>query len=567
MDSRSLDFAEEVMAITNGEGVDLVLNSLAGEFIPKGISTLRAGGRFLEIGKVDILQNTRLGLQLLDNNIAFFAIDLSKLILNEPALIRALWQEAVSYFTNFAFKPLPLKVFPIAEVVEAFRYMAQAKHIGKVVVSLETDEVLVAPAREPATFAAAGTYLISGGAGGLGLAVAQWLVERGAGHLVLMGRSGASAAAQVAIDAMAEAGAEVRVVQADVAQAEQVAQVLDEIRESMPPLRGVIHAAGVLDDGILLQLNSERFRKVMAPKIDGAWNLHKLTLDDPLDLFVLFSSGASVLGSPGQGNYVAANAFLDALAHQRRALGLPAATINWGAWAEVGLATRADRVQHLTQQGIVPFTPEQGVALMGRILATDQVQMMAVSMDWKKLLDLYAPPFLSYLAEEVAAEAGPSERKEAGLIRAELLAVAPRERQQVAELFLREQIARVLRSSPEKIDLHQPLTSLGIDSLMAVELKNRVESEMGIALPVTALLQGPTLAQLATVLLEQLTKETLEAAEPMPGPANLSLTGEESEAAVLAKLDELSDEEVDELLQEMLEAEGGEIEQVIEGIS
>ena len=572
MDSRSLDFAGEVMDITNGEGVDLVLNSLAGEFIPRGISVLRAGGRFLEIGKVDILQNTQLGLQLLDNNIAFFAIDLSKLILNEPALIRALWQEAVSYFSNFSFRPLPLKVFPVADVVEAFRYMAQAKHIGKVVVSLETDKVLVVPARQPVTFADAGTYLISGGAGGLGLAVAQWLVDQGARHLVLMGRSGATPAAQPALDAMAAAGAEVRVVKADVAQVEQVAQVLAEIRESMPPLRGVIHAAGVLDDGILLQLTPERFRKVMAPKIDGAWNLHQLTLDDPLDHFVLFSSGASVLGSPGQGNYVAANAFLDALAHQRRALGLPATAINWGAWAEVGLATRADRVQHLSQQGIIPFTPQQGVELMGRILASQQVQMLAVSMDWARLTGLFAPPFLSYLADEAAREAGPSPtHKEAGLIRAELLSVTPRERPRVAERFLREQIARVLRASPDKIDVHQPLTSLGIDSLMAVELKNRVETEMGIALPVTALLQGPTLAQLATVLLEQLTDQAPEpeaaTASPTPLLAELaSPAGQEGEAALLAKLDELSDEEVDKLLQEMIEAEDGEIEQVIEGI-
>ena len=559
MDSRSLDFAEEVMSITNGKGVDLVLNSLAGEFIPKGISILRAGGRFLEIGKVDILQNTQLGLQLLDNNIAFFAIDLSKLILNEPALIRTLWQEAVSYFTDFSFRPLPLKVFPVAEVVEAFRYMAQAKHIGKVVISLETDKVRVAPAREPVTFAAAGTYLISGGAGGLGLAVAQWLVERGARYLVLMGRSGASAVAQAAIDAMTETGAAVQVVKADVAQAEQVAQVLDEIRESMPPLRGIIHAAGVLDDGILLQLTPERFRKVMAPKIDGAWNLHQLTLDDPLDYFVLFSSGASVLGSPGQGNYVAANAFLDALAHQRRALGLPATAVNWGAWAEVGLATRADRAQHLSQQGIVPFTPQQGLELLGRILASQQVQMLAVAMDWARLTSLITPPFLSHLAEEVAREAGPAAAKEAGLIRAELLSAAPRERPRVAERFLKEQIARVLRSSPDKIDVHQPLTSLGIDSLMAVELKNRVETEMEVALPVTALLQGPTLAQLAAVLLEQLTEQAPAAAT--------APTGQESESVLLAKLDELSDEEVDELLQEMIEAEDGGIEQVIEEIS
>ncbi|HEX6385525.1 MAG TPA: SDR family NAD(P)-dependent oxidoreductase, partial [Anaerolineae bacterium] len=458
--------------------------------------------------------------------------------------------------------------FPIAEVAEAFRYMAQARHIGKVVISLEVEKVLVMPAREPAPFAADSTYLISGGAGGLGLATAQWMVERGARHLVLMSRSGAATPpAQAAIDAMAQAGATVHLARADVTQVEQVAQLLDEIRQSMPPLRGVIHAAGVLDDGILLQLNPERLRKVMAPKIDGAWNLHSLTLEDPLDFFVLFSSGASVLGSPGQGNYVAANAFLDALAHQRHALGLPAIAINWGAWAEVGLATRADRVQHLSQQGIIPFTPAQGVELMGRILAANPVQMLAVAMDWAKLLRLYQPPFLSYLAEEVAQETGPSARQEAGKLRAELLAVAPKERPQLAERFLREQIAKVLRSSPDKIDVHQPLTSLGIDSLMAVELKNRVETEMQIALPVTALLQGPTLAQLASVLLEQLTEQSPEPVAALAVGDRVAVgdvAGEESEEEILARLDDLSDEEVDQLLQEMIETEDGEIERIIE---
>jgi NADPH:quinone reductase-like Zn-dependent oxidoreductase/acyl carrier protein len=571
MDSRSLDFVDEVRRITGGTGVDLVLNSLAGEFITKGISLLRAGGRFLEIGKVDILQNTQLGLQLLDNNIAFFAIDLSKLIINEPAFIQTLLSEVIGFFSDHAFKPLPLRVFPISEVVDAFRYMAQAKHTGKVVISLEQDEVMIVPAEEPAAFTEDGTYLITGGNGGLGLAVAEWMAGRGARHLALMGRSAPSAAALeagekiIAIERIEAAGALVQVFQADVAREEQVAGALDQIRKSMPPLKGIIHAAGVLDDGILLQLNPERFQTVMAPKIDGALNLHHLTVDDPLELFVLFSSGASVLGSPGQGNYVAANAFLDALAHQRRALGLPGVSINWGAWGEVGLATRPDRVKHLSQQGIAAFTPEQGVELMGRVLEHGQTQMLAVAMDWAKLTRLYSPPFLSRLAEEAAAnksslkDTGPSKRKGDGLTREKLLAVEPGKRKKVVEEFLKEQMARVLRSSADKVDLHVPLTSLGIDSLMAVELKNRVETDLEFTLPVTSLLQGPTLSQLAGILLEQLAPQTPgEAAAPASnGHEDGRIAGQIDEEELLAKLDELSDEEVDTLLQEMLEEEAG----------
>jgi acyl carrier protein len=266
-------------------------------------------------------------------------------------------------------------------------------------------------------------------------------------------------------------------------------------------------------------------------------------------MFVLFSSGASVLGSPGQGNYVAANAFLDAMAHERRALGLPGIAINWGAWGEVGLATRPDRVKHLTQQGILAFSPQQGVELLGRILEYDPVQMLAVAMDWSKLAGLYSPPFLSQLAEEAARHAGPSKKKGDGLTLEKLMAVEPGKRKKVVETFLQEQMAKVLRSTPDKIDMHQPLTSLGIDSLMAVELKNRVETDLELAVPVTALLQGPTLSQLAGIVLEQLAQKAPEGPEP-------SRDGQESEAEILAKLEDLTDEEVDTLLQEMLEEEG-----------
>ncbi len=543
MDSRSLDFADEVREITSGEGVDVVLNSLAGEFITKSLSTLAEGGRFLEIGKVDVLRNTQLGLALLENNISFSTIDLSQLILRRPDLCRSLLRESLQLFEDGSIEPLPLRTFPVSRAADAFRHMAQAKHIGKVVVSLEEDEIPVAPSKEKPEVREDGAYLITGGLGGLGLSTARWLVERGARHLVLTGRSGASETAQATIEEMEAAGARVLVAKADVADERQVAGVLEEVGRSMPPLRGVFHAAGVLDDGVLSGQSAGRFAKVMAPKVSGAWNLHRLTLDEDLDFFVLFSSAASVLGSPGQGNYVAANAFLDALAHHRRALGLASLAINWGAWGEVGLATRADRVKHLSGQGIVAFTPEQGVALMERMLERDAAQCMGIAADWGRLLGSYAPPILSRLAEEVSA--GDSFAKKEGLVRREVLAAEPEERPRMVEEFLVEQISRVLKCSPSKVDLHQPLNRLGIDSLMAVELKNRVESDLQTALPVTALLQGPSLAQLSTQLLEELD------AAPTP---NGEVADEDPEE-LLARVDDLSDDEVDSLLEELAEEE------------
>jgi acyl carrier protein len=295
-------------------------------------------------------------------------------------------------------------------------------------------------------------------------------------------------------------GVRVEVAKTDFCDERQLAGVIEEVRRSMPPLRGVFHAAGILDDGVLLQLDEERFAKVMAPKAGGASNLHRLTLEDDLDFFVLFSSAASVLGSPGQGNYVAANAFLDALAHHRRARGMPALAINWGAWSEVGLATRSDRVKHLTRQGIMPFTPEQGVRLMARMLDLDLVQFVGIAMDWGKLLGSYTPPMLSRLSEEVLD--GPTKKDSS--VRKDILAAEPEERRSLVEGFLVEQIASVLKCSPSRVDTHEPLGRLGIDSLMAVELKNRVEDDLETPLPVTALLQGPSLSQLATQFVERL---------------------------------------------------------------
>jgi len=254
-----------------------------------------------------------------------------------------------------------------------------------------------------------------------------------------------------------------------------------------------------------------------------------------------------VLGSPGQANYVAANEFLDALAHYRRAAGLPATSINWGAWAEVGLAAREDRARHLSNQGLVAFTPEQGARLMGWILERNPVQVMAAAVDWSRLLSSYSSPLLTELAGEVdlSDSTGPK-RKGNGLTREKLQAVPPEERRPLVENFLAEHLAAVLRCPTSKVDIHQPLNRLGIDSLMAVELKNRVEADLETSVPVTVLLQGPSLSQLATHLLEG-----LDAADA----ASLAAPGETRERLVEAQVEGLSDEEVDALLRGLAEEE------------
>ncbi|HTK74403.1 MAG TPA: SDR family NAD(P)-dependent oxidoreductase, partial [Gemmataceae bacterium] len=325
------------------------------------------------------------------------------------------------------------------------------------------------------------TYLISGGLGGLGLAVARWLVERGARSLVLTGRRGPNAEAKAALAELHRSGAHVLVARADAADADELAAVLADIDLDLPPLRGVVHAAGVLDDGIALQLTRDRIRTVLAPKVLGGWNLHALTAGRKLDFFVLFSSAASLLGSPGQANYAAANAFLDALAHYRHGRNLPAVSVNWGPWEAVGMAARGGRDSRLASAGFGSIPLDAGLDLFGRLAGASAAQVGVLPVDWSKwqqfLPDDRPPAYLSDLIGPHTGSATPRpERTKSSLDRAAALAVPAPERPAVLESQLREQAARVLRLPAASLDAGVPLNHLGIDSLMAIELKNRIEA-------------------------------------------------------------------------------------------
>jgi myxalamid-type polyketide synthase MxaB len=509
MDSRSLAFADEVMRRTNGEGVDIVLNSLAGEYIPKGLSTLRSYGRFLEIGKTDMYQNRPLDLYPFHNNLSYFAIDLDRVSRDRPALTYSLFLELIDFFNEGVLRPLPRTVYPVQEVVNAFRYMAQRKNIGKVVVSLE-DVHHGSETAAPEFLRADGTYLITGGLGALGLRVAQWLVQNGARYVVLLGRSAASSAQRRAVQALEHDGAQVMVVQADVATAERMRAVFAELQTAMPPLRGVIHAAGVLDDGLLINLDSERLAKVMAPKVLGTWNLHTLTRDLPLDFFVLFSSVVSVLGSPGQSSYAAANAFLDALAYHRRAAGLPALTINWGPWAEAGMAVRLDQGRRLALRGFEFMAPDQGLQALEYVLRQAMTQVTVVSMNWPLLLQGLKgerkPTLLSALRREPSYGTSNTVPRptEAKLMPGTPLALELEERQARLLVYLQEQLGQMIGMEPAQLDPKASLRDLGIDSLIAMELKESIESSLGVVLPLQSFTDDPNLIGLVAQVLAHL---------------------------------------------------------------
>lgn len=363
-----------------------------------------------------------------------------------------------------------------------------------------------------------GTCLITGGLGGLGLVTAEWMVARGARHLALVGRSAPSDAAAAVLDRMRAAGAEIVTMRADVASEPGLAGALAAIDGTMPPLRGVVHAAGVLDDAVLTTLDAGKLRTVMAPKVRGAWLLHRLTSGRELDYFVLYSSVLSYLGAAGQANHAVANAFLDALAHHRRGLGLPAASVNWGVWSEVGSAAKSGRGERLAVMGLQSITPAEGCAALERLLVADAVQASVMRFDARAWCRHLPGAARSALFARLAAAAAPVEERASAPeppIGDRLAALAGgAERQQLMETYLTAQVARVLRLAVAQIDVNRPLRAMGLDSLMAVEFRNRLEADTGVSIPTTLVWNYPTIVRLAPEVASRIGIDLGAPAEP-----------------------------------------------------
>ncbi|MBI1357400.1 MAG: SDR family NAD(P)-dependent oxidoreductase [Acidobacteria bacterium] len=552
MDSRSLAFAEQIQEITGGQGVDIVLNSLAGAAIEKGVSVLAPYGRFLEIGKRDIYSDHKLGLLPFRNSLTFSAVDLAGMTVRRPAAVSKLLREISAELAAGSLRPLPCTAFPISQAAEAFHTMAQAKHVGKIV--LTTPDAAATPIEAAAAQSPIrpdASYLVTGGLGGLGLTVTRWLVEQRARHVVVAGRRPPDAAAEARLAELRSLGANIVVSQTDIADRGQVAAMLSRIAAELPPLRGVFHAAAVLDDAVLSRISPDSVARVFAPKAGGAWNLHELTQSAPLDHFVLFSSAAAVLGSPGQAHYTAANAYLDALALHRRSQGLSALSVNWGPWAEVGLAAQSEkRGERLAAMGIGSLSPQQGLDALQRLMQSGAAQATVMPFNlrhWRQVLPAAAGlPLYAELMEGLSSEE--EGRQESSKFRAELLAAKPSARRALLERHLAEQIAQVLRTSPDRITKDTPFNALGLDSLMGLELRNRLERSLGAGLPATMVWSHPTIAALAPHLAAKMDAPLEDAVgEPAPPAA-------EPEPEPAAEIDELSDQDAADLLAEKLAA-------------
>ncbi|MEE9446013.1 MAG: SDR family NAD(P)-dependent oxidoreductase, partial [Cocleimonas sp.] len=359
MDSRSLAFADDIMDITNGEGVDIVLNSLAGEAITRNLSVLKPFGRFLELGKRDFYENSKIGLRPFRNNISYYGIDADQLLIERPELANRLFKEMMTHFDEGSLRPMPYRSFPATRVADAFRYMQQSRQIGKVVVSFDNGDGVPAALIQPLSQVdesyvcdANGSYLVTGGLSGFGLKTACWLVDKGARSLVLISRSAkVDDESAVVIQDLQDKGVQVFTRACDVTDKSALHRLISEIENDVAPLKGIVHAAMILDDGLIRNMSQAQLHKVMSPKIIGAWNLHKasIDLDLKLELFVMYSSATTFVGNPGQANYVAANSLLEALVTYRKAHGLTAHYAAWGAISDVGYLARNEETKEALQ--------------------------------------------------------------------------------------------------------------------------------------------------------------------------------------------------------------------------
>ena len=509
-DSRQIAFGEEILEATNGEGVDVVLNSLTGEgFIDASLSCLKHGGRFVELARRDILSEEEMAAVRPD--VAYDILELDVLKKTDPAWVGRVLRDIMACLSSGELKTITHSRWPLAEAGAALSFMRAARHIGKIVVT--TPPILKGKLRQDRT------YLVTGGLGGIGCAVADWLADRGAGAIALNGRRAPDPEAEEVIHRLRERGVKVQVEIADMTDAAAIDEMMARIDETLPPLGGVIHSVGVLSDGALTNQSWERFETVLWPKVLGAWHLHRATVDRDLDMFVLFSSRVGVMGNPGQANHASANAFLDQLAGHRRAMGLPGQAIAWGAWSEIGeAAEQRDRIdRQRSALGGRWFTPQQGIRAFDQLVRQDATTSVVMSMDWSVFEEAVEdrPTFLEDLlsaAEDDEADASASSQDLLSQLR-EAPAAAPED---LLVSFLQQEVQAVLRlpTAPEPT---VGFFDLGMDSLMAVELRNRLNRAFAdeYVVPNTVVFDYPDIASLARHLVEEL-GDVSDAPAPQP---------------------------------------------------
>ena len=503
-DSRSGAFAEDIRRVT-GEGVAVVVNSLSGEAMERSIGVLRPFGRFVELGKRDYVANTHIGLRPFRRNLSYFGVDLDQLLIDEPATSKLLMRSVMRMFASGELAPLPYRAFDASETVEAFRLMQQSGHIGKLVVRPPKLSEISARQRRTFQISSDKIHLITGGFGGFGLETARWLAAKGARNIMLVGRSGAaSPEAREALASLAAEGVRVRAEALDIADKAALQRLFARFGRELPVLGGVIHAAMVLDDAMVANLTTEKVERVLKPKIAGADHLDQLTRELRLDYFVMFSSATTLVGNPGQSAYVAANGYLEGLARRRRKAGLPALAIAWGAIEDVGVLARsgATREALASRVGIKGMLAQDALRLMAEALGQqssnpDDAMVAIAPINWtaarQHLVVLKAPAYRKLASQD---EAVASDKEKIDIAKLVASSTPDEARKMISGLIV-EEIARVLRLPREDVARTTPLSEIGLDSLMAVELALGLEERFTLNGPLSTTASSFTVNELA----------------------------------------------------------------------
>ncbi len=501
MNSRTLDYANEILRLTDGQGVDIVLNSFNGKYIEKNLKVLKHKGTFIEIGKRGIWSPQQI--KSVRADVQYFTFDLTEKINIDSNFVKNELLTIAENIEKGIIKPLYFKKFPINEICSAFKHMAQAKHIGKIVLNMSTEK------KPPSNLNLVGTYLITGGFGGLGELVAEFLIRKGARHLILIGRKISDTDKVALINRLKTLGAlTVEVYLVDVSNNVELSLIFNKITKAPLPLKGIIHGAGIIDDAVLTNLNWNKFMEVFSAKVIGTWNLHQLSAQYSLDFFISFSSLTAVLGAYGQANYAAANAFMDACMHQRFMSGHPSMTINWGPWDEKGMTMKLNlsNQQRLARQGFNKLKPEQALKELDLVFdfLGEYSQFAIADIEWSRYSQSFANPYINSYIKPILNDLSAKNKKN-NIYPEQLLEMNPTEQFAFLLKYIRIQLGKLTEiENVENLGPETAFADLGVDSLMSVEFSNLIEADFHHKFNMNLFFNFPTISSLIDYLLKNL---------------------------------------------------------------
>lgn len=502
--SAHLDFVTSIKGVTDGKGVDVVLSSQSGEIAYQNFSCLAPYGSYLDISKKDIIGNASMDMKFFSHNLSYITVDIDKMLTEKKETIAGLLKDLSNYLESGVLSSLPTYVFTVDHIFEAFNLMKDNNQIGNVVIDFSNQPVDVI-SRKQGEVRGEGTYLITGGTGGLGLEIAKWLVDKGAKNIALLSRSGLKNANTIfEVEKMKKKGANIYVYSVDISQLSELEKVFIKIKEDLPEITGIFHGAMILDDGFLLDMNEDRFMKVLKPKVDGAVNLHLLSRELNLDNFVLFSSISSLIGNVGQANYVAANAFLDSFTHWRKNMNLPATTINLGVLKEVGVVSRNENLEKILDgSGINGFTNNEVMHGIDFVIKEKPAQIGFFDLNWRVASKSFGRSGLALFSEvdklNMHEEISLSETQLKN--RESISSLDSDSQQEFIVNLLKKQLGKILKISAASINPDKGINLLGIDSILTIEFMSLIRESLAVEIAPIELLTGPSLKQLTTKII------------------------------------------------------------------